>query len=127
MSLCPVPAQISVSVTSDATSVVFLSKDEEAILAFAEETLSRVAMRRVGHCGAIRITTCELTEGPSNYEAMGGMPAAYRVYIAQNLNNQAEPMEPQTLTVFKTLKPGRPRVGEEPTTSWEYHFTLSLK
>jgi hypothetical protein len=120
----PVPEGIQVSLDSYGNSVRFSSTDGPALCGFAERFAQRKGVRDKGK---IRVTHCNITPQPGNYEPDLGVPSAYFLILVSHDDLAfAGDHEPQTTTVYQTLKMREDHHGDLER-SFEYHFTAALK
>jgi hypothetical protein len=120
----PIPKGVTVGICSSGRHLRFTSTNEKTLCQMAEGYAQRKGVRDVG---SIRVTHCNITAQPGNYEPDLGVPSAHFMILVSHVNLEfAGDREPQTTTVYRTLKFREDHHGD-PEQYFEYHFTAELK
>lgn len=117
------PLHVEVQLNSAGGSLRFVSTDEKAITDFVMSYAMRQGMLNVG---AVRVTTCDITGKPGNYEPDLGVPSPHHMILVSHQELEfAGTREPLTFTVFRTLKM-RPDQFDDLEPYYEYHLNAAL-
>lgn len=124
----PIPKDVTVSLMSSGQHIRFSSTDEKVLCNMAEDYAKRKGLNSVG---AIRVTHCNITALPGNYEPDLGVPSPHFMILVSHQDLAfAGDREPQTTTVYRTMRysdNGRGDARDPLVPEYTYHFTAELK
>lgn len=117
--------RIQCLISTDGHGVRFSCLDETIMREFAINFATRQGMRDLG---GIRVTYCDISAQPGNFEPDLGVPSAHFMVLVQHIDLEfAGTREPKTFTVFRTMKT---RIGTsaDPADAqfYEYHLNAAL-